>query len=159
MRGGGSFAVMTDLSNYATVVAVDHGLSIVSTSRADGTIQSSLVNSGVLAHPITGEQVVAYVALGGAKKLANLRERPRMTIAVRGGWEWSAVEGDAELIGPDDPREGIDAERLRLLLREIFQSAGGTHEDWDTYDKVMREERRTAVLIAPARAYPATRRR
>ncbi|HEY2834009.1 MAG TPA: pyridoxamine 5'-phosphate oxidase family protein [Sporichthyaceae bacterium] len=148
---------MTDLSNYITVVAADHGLSIVSTSRADGTIQSSLVNSGVINHPITGEQVVAYVAVGGAKKLANLRERPRMTIAVRGGWEWSAVEGNAELIGPDDPREGVDADRQRVLLREIFQAAGGTHEDWDTYDRVMREEGRTAVLIAPQRSYPATR--
>jgi PPOX class probable F420-dependent enzyme len=150
---------MTDLSNYRAVVAIDHGLSIVSTTRADGTIQSSLVNSGVIDHPLSGEPVVAYVALGSAKKLANLRARPRMTIAVRGGWEWSAVEGDAELIGPDDPREGVDAERLRVLLREIFQAAGGTHDDWDTYDRVMREERRTAVLVAPQRAYPANRMR
>ncbi|HWI02322.1 MAG TPA: hypothetical protein VNT52_00590, partial [Acidimicrobiales bacterium] len=29
-----------------------------------------------------------------------------------------------------------DGERLRLLLREIFTAAGGTHEDWDTYDRV-----------------------
>jgi PPOX class probable F420-dependent enzyme len=150
---------MTDLSNYRAVAAIDHGLSIVSTTRADGTIQSSLVNSGVIDHPLSGEPVVAYVALGSAKKLANLRARPRMTIAVRGGWEWSAVEGDAELIGPDDPREGVDAERLRVLLREIFQAAGGTHDDWDTYDRVMREERRTAVLVAPQRAYPANRMR
>lgn len=150
---------MSDLSNYRAVVATDHGLSIVSTARADGTIQSSLVNSGVINHPITGEPVVAYVALGGAKKLANLRARPQMTIAVRGGWEWSAVEGDAELIGPDDPREGVDDERLRVLLREIFQAAGGTHEDWDAYDRVMREERRTAVLVAPQRTYPATKMR
>jgi PPOX class probable F420-dependent enzyme len=150
---------MTDLSNYRAVVAIDHGLSIVSTSRADGTIQSSLVNSGVINHPITGEPVVAYVALGSAKKLANLRARARMTIAVRGGWEWCAVEGNAELIGPDDPRDGVDAERLRLLLREIFRAAGGTHEDWDTYDRVMREERRTAVLVAPQRVYPANRMR
>ena len=150
---------MSDLSNYRAVVAIDHGLSIVSTSRADGTIQSSLVNSGVINHPISGEPVVAYVAVGGAKKLANLRARPRMTIVVRGGWEWSAVEGDAELIGPDDPREGVDAERLRLLLREIFRAAGGTHDDWDTYDRVMREERRTAVLVPPQRAYPTNRMR
>ncbi|MGQ0846573.1 MAG: pyridoxamine 5'-phosphate oxidase [Sporichthyaceae bacterium] len=146
-----------DLSNYAKVVSVDTGLTIVSTLRADGTIQSSLVNSGVIAHPITGEQVVAYVARGGTKKLEFLRERPRTTLAVRGGWEWSAVEGDAQLIGPDDPCDGIDAEALRVLLRNIFTAAGGTHDDWDTYDRVMAEERRTAVLVAPVRAYPASR--
>jgi len=150
---------MVDLSTYARIVRVDHGLAIVSTARADGSIQSSLVNSGVLDHPLTGEPVVAYVAIGGTRKLANLRARPRTTVAVRGGWEWAAVEGDAQLIGPDDPCPGVDAARLRLLLREIFSAAGGTHDDWDTYDKVMREERRTAVLIAPLRAYPASARR
>jgi PPOX class probable F420-dependent enzyme len=150
---------MVDLSNYAHVVSLDNGLSIVSTTRADGSIQSSLVNSGVLNHPVTGEPVVGYVGLGGSRKLANLRTRPRTTIAVRGGWEWSAVEGEAELIGPDDPCEGVDAERLRMLLREVFTAAGGTHDDWDGYDRAMADERRTAVLIAPDRAYPAGTRR
>ena len=32
----------------------------------------------------------------------------------------------------------IDAERLHVLLREIFQAAGGTHDDWDTYDRTIR---------------------
>ncbi len=32
-------------------------------------------------------------------------------------------------------------------------AAGGTHDDWDTYDRVMAEERRTAVLITPDRVY------
>jgi len=47
----------------------------------------------------------------------------------------------------------VDDERLRLLLREIFTAAGGTHEDFDEYDRVMRAERRTAVLITPSRVY------
>ena len=46
-----------------------------------------------------------------------------------------------------------DAEALRTLLRDIFRSAGGTHDDWDTYDRVMAEERRAAVLVAPHRTY------
>ena len=48
----------------------------------------------------------------------------------------------------------MDAERLRLLLREIFTAAGGTHDDWDTYDRVMAEERRAAVLLTPERTQP-----
>jgi hypothetical protein len=39
------------------------------------------------------------------------------------------------------------------LLRDIFCAAGGTHDDWATYDRVMREERRTAVLVSPTRVY------
>jgi hypothetical protein len=48
---------------------------------------------------------------------------------------------------------GIDTERLRLLLREIFTAAGGTHEDFGTYDRVMREERRAAIFLHPERVY------
>jgi hypothetical protein len=40
-----------------------------------------------------------------------------------------------------------------VLLREVFTAAGGTHDDWDTYDAVMRDERRAAVLIDPTRIY------
>lgn len=55
--------------------------------------------------------------------------------------------------GPDDPHPEVDDERLRLVLRDIFSAAGGTHDDWATYDRVMREERRTAVFVSPTRVY------
>jgi PPOX class probable F420-dependent enzyme len=144
---------VNDLAGFARLVSQDHGLCVVSTLRGDGTIQASVVNAGVFEHPVTGLSTVAFVARGGARKLANLRTRPQATVVVRAGWEWTAAEGTAELIGPDDPREGIDAEGLRLLLRNIFVAAGGTHNDWDTYDQVMAEERRTAVLVRPTRVY------
>ncbi|TMK85107.1 MAG: pyridoxamine 5'-phosphate oxidase, partial [Actinobacteria bacterium] len=79
--------------------------------------------------------------------------RPRTTVVVRAGWQWAAVEGPVELAGPDDPLEGIDGDRLRLLLREIFTAAGGTHDDWDEYDRVMADERRVAVLVEPQHTY------
>ncbi|ORW62390.1 pyridoxamine 5'-phosphate oxidase [Mycolicibacterium peregrinum] len=126
---------------------------MLSTLRRDGSIQSSVVNAGVMAHPNTGDPVVALVAIGGARKLQHLRADPRATLVARAGWQWVTVEGTAEIIGPDDPDPGTDAEALRLLLRAIFEAAGGTHDDWDTYDRVMREERRTAVLISPTRVY------
>ncbi len=59
--------------------------------------------------------------------------------------------------GPDDPLPAVDAEPLRLLLREIFTAAGGTHDDFGTYDRVMAAERRVAVLVTPARISPAPR--
>ena len=111
------------------------------------------MNAGVLDHPVTGKPVVGLVARGQTRKLANLRARPRTTVVVRVGWEWVAVEGPVDLAGPDDRFGDMDAERIRLLLREIFTACGGTHDDWDTYDRVMAEERRTAVLVAPGRVY------
>lgn len=144
---------VNDLAVFAQLVSRDHGLCVVSTLRGDGSIQASVVNAGVFEHPLTGLSTVAFVARGGARKLTNLRARPQATVVVRAGWEWRAAEGRAELIGPDDPREGIDAEGLRMLLRNIFVAAGGTHDDWDTYDRVMAEERRAAVLVEPTRVY------
>jgi PPOX class probable F420-dependent enzyme len=144
---------MASLDDVSRVLGLDHGLCVVSTLRADATMQASLVNAGVLAHPITGASCVGFVARGNARKLANLRARPRATAVAHAGWEWVAVEGSAQLIGPDDPCDGIDAEGLRVLLRAVFSAAGGTHDDWDTFDSVMAAEGRAAVLIAPARVY------
>ena len=144
---------MTGLDGFASLVPQDNGLVVVSTSRADGTIQSSVVNAGVIEHPTTGERVVALVAVGGSQRLKNLRARSRATVVIRAGWQWAGVEGAVDLVGPDDPYDGIDAERLRLLLREIFTAAGGTHDDWDEYDRAMKDERRTAVVVHPERTY------
>ncbi|KUI40410.1 TIGR03618 family F420-dependent PPOX class oxidoreductase [Mycobacterium sp. GA-2829] len=141
---------MADLTAFTGLLARDHGLCVVSTLRRDGSIQSTVVNAGVLAHPVTATPVVGLVAVGGSLKLRNLRADPRATIAARAGWQWATVEGRAELIGPDDPHPEVD---LRKLLRDVFTAAGGTHDDWDTYDRVMAEERRTAVLVAPQRVY------
>jgi PPOX class probable F420-dependent enzyme len=144
---------MTDLADFGRLVPREHGLIVISTLRGDGTIQSSVVNAGVLNHPFTGPPVVGFVVRGGTRKLDNLRARPRATVVIRAGWEWAAAEGTTEITGPDDPMPGVDAERLRLLLREIFTAAGGTHDDWDTYDQVMAKERRAAVLLTPDRVY------
>lgn len=144
---------MTDLPAFEKLASADQGLVVFTTLRRDGSAQSSVVNAGVMPHPLTNEPVVALVAIGGARKLAHLRADPRTTVTARSGWQWASVEGSAQLIGPDDPHPDVDAERLRVLLREIFTAAGGTHDDWDTYDRVMREQRRTAVLISPDRVY------
>jgi PPOX class probable F420-dependent enzyme len=144
---------MPDLSAFAELVPLDHGLCVISTVRRNGTVQSSVVNAGVLDHPVRGGQVVGLVATGGSRKLHNLRADARATIVARAGWQWATVEGDADVIGPDDPHPEVDGDALRQLLRDIFRAAGGTHDDFDTYDRVMAEERRAAVLITPRRVY------
>ena len=143
---------MTTLHEAAGLAAADHGLAVVATLRADQTIQASLVNAGVLAHPDTGAEVLAFVTYGRVK-LANLRARPQLAVTFRQGWRWATVEGTAELVGPDDPQPWSDDDGLRRLLRDVFTAAGGTHDDWDAYDRTMVEQRRTAVLVTPGRIY------
>ena len=144
---------MAELADFEAFVGKDHGLAVMTVIGADGRMRPSVVNVGVLDHPLTGARVVGAVIVGRARKLANLRERPRISVVLRAGWQWTAVEGPAQIIGPDDPVEGIGPERLRLLLREIFTSAGGQHEDFDEYDRVMVAERRSAVLVTPERVF------
>lgn len=139
------------LAEVRAYLADEHGLATVSTTQADGRVLSSVVNCGVMEHPTTGEPCVALVSRGDAARLSHLRRGSAMTITIRRGWKWRAVTGPAHIIGPDDPHEGIDAERLRLLLRRVFQAAGGTHDDYDEYDRVMVEDRRAAVFVAPDR--------
>jgi PPOX class probable F420-dependent enzyme len=147
---------MTTLNEAFALAAGDSGLAVVSTVRADATVQASLVNVGVLPHPGTGHPALGFVTYGKVK-LANLRARPQLAVTFRDGWQWATVEGRAELAGPDDSQgwlAGEDtAEQLRQLLREVFVAAGGTHSDWAEYDQVMAQQRRTVVLIAPTRVY------
>ena len=105
--------VVSDLTAFSSLVPLDHGLVVVSTARADGTIQSSVVNAGILDHPVTGRAVVAFVAAGSARRLTHLRARPRCTVVIRAGWQWAAAEGPTELAGPDDPLDGINADQRR----------------------------------------------
>lgn len=142
----------TTLDEVMVLAQREHGLAVVATLRADQTIQASIVNAGALLHPITGESAIAFVTYG-ATKLRNIRARPHIALTFRSGWTWATVEGSAEVIGPDDPHPLVDAERLRLLLREVFTAAGGEHDDWETYDRTMVEQRRAAVLVAPTRLY------
>jgi Pyridoxamine 5'-phosphate oxidase len=141
---------MVSVADFEALVPLDHGLSTVAIGRGDRPPHVSVVNTGIVGHPVTGEPVVAWVTAGHARKLGRLRANPAVAVTIRAGWQWVTVEGSAELIGPDDPSLHVDAERLRLLLREIFSAAGGTHDDWDSYDTTMRDERRTAVRV-PAR--------
>lgn len=143
---------MTTLDEAVAVGREDKYLAVISTLRANGTIQSSLVNAGKLDHPATGKPVLAFVTYGPVK-LANLRARPQVTATFRSGWRWAAIEGQAEIAGPGDPQPWLDDEGLRLLRRAVFIAAGGEHEDWAEYDRVMAEQRRAAVLIDPTRVY------
>ena len=141
----------TDLDLVRRLAAADRGLAVLATTRPDGTVHTSVVNAGVLDHPVTGVPSVGLVARGDARKLAYLRRAGRAAVVFRAGWEWVSVEGPVELIGPSDPRDGFPPAELPGLLRDVFRAAGGTHDNWEEYDRVMADEGRTAVLVDPAR--------
>jgi PPOX class probable F420-dependent enzyme len=140
-----------DLQLVRELAADSQWLAVVATARADGSVHASLVNAGVLDDPVSGEPVVGVVVAGGARKLGHLRRSGRAAATFHQGWRWVSVEGPVRIAGPDDPLPGVAASAVPALLRAVFQAAGGTHEDWDEYDRVMAAERRAAVLIQPER--------
>ena len=138
---------MADLDLVRRLGAGDHGLVVIAVARPSGSVHTSVVNAGVLDDPDTGQPCVGFVARGDAKKLDHIRASGRVAVVFRSGWEWATVEGPARIIGPGDR----PADALATLLRDVFKGAGGTHDDWDEYDRVMAAEGRAAVLVEPER--------
>lgn len=144
---------MPTLADLQALLEPEHYLAVVCTTRRDAGVQASVVNVGVLDHPTGGDHAVAFVARGGSVKLRHLRRDPHITVVARSGWQWVAVEGKAQIIGPDDAVPGFDARELPALLRDVFRAAGGTHDNWAEYDQAMVDDHRAAVLISPDRLY------
>lgn len=143
-----------DLGDVKALVAQESGLAVAVVYRRDGSAATSVVNAGVLDHPVTREPVVGFVARGHAKKLQHLRSDRRATVVIRVGWEWIAVEGEVDLAGPDDTLAGLSAESLPQLLRAVYAAAvGGAADDWAALDHQMMAEGHTAVLLRPLLIY------
>ena len=51
---------MTTLKEAVALAAADSGLAVISTVRADATVQASLVNVGLLPHPATGQPSLGF---------------------------------------------------------------------------------------------------
>ena len=131
---------------------------MVVTYRANGSAHASVVNAGVVEHPVSGEHVVGFVVQGRQRtKLANLRRRPVATVVFRSGWDWLAIEGDVELLGPDN--EGcVPWPEAAPVFHTIYAEAiGGSIEDWAAGDPVIERDGHAAVLIRPAKVYGNTR--
>lgn len=144
---------MAQLSDFASLLASEGHIAVVCTSRTDGSVQASIASTGVLDHPVRGAAIAALVARGDALKVRHWRRDPRTTLVAQSGYQWVTVEGTVELAGPDDLLDGIEPATVPELLRAVFHAAGGTHDDWATFDRVMADERRVAVLVTPTRVY------
>jgi pyridoxamine 5'-phosphate oxidase-like protein len=126
-------------------------LAVVATTRPDGSVHASLVSACVIDDPVTGEPSIGMVVGGGTAKLGHLRRTRRATATFQAGHRWVSIDGPVRIAGPVDLDGGVTAEDVPAVLRAVFVAAGGTHDDWPEYDRVMAAEGRTAVFIAAAR--------
>ncbi len=136
---------MADLADVNRLAAADHHLAVFTLARADGTVHGSVVSAGVMDDPVDASPGVAAVLGGGSRKLELLRSRGRATLVFKAGFDWVAVSGPVRLVGPDDGTDlGLD---VPATIRSVFTAAGGTHEDWAEFDRVMAADRRCAIFV------------
>lgn len=139
---------MADFEDLHRFAADETGLCVVATTRSDGSVHASVVNAGLIVHPRTGVDSVALVVRGDSAKLRHVRRAGCLSITFRRGWRWVGCEGPAEVLDTDDL---VGDAGLASFLRDVFAAAGGTHDDWDTFDRVMVDEGRVAIVVTPNR--------
>ena len=106
---------MSDIEIFSNYLSEETGLATVSTTQADGRVLSTVVNCGMIKHPLTGGTCVAFVSGSKAARLRHIDRGSQVTVNVRRGWVWSSATGPADLIRPESLPESIDAEQMRLL--------------------------------------------
>ena len=120
---------------------------VITTYQRNGAMHNSLVSSG--AYQGNAAFVVVYP---NARKTRNLRRDSRCTVmTVDNDWRGHAVvEGQAQLF----EARNTEAEKLRLLLREVYRACGDKdHPDWEEYDRAMVKQEAVVVLVKPERVY------
>jgi PPOX class probable F420-dependent enzyme len=116
---------------------------ILSTTRANGTPQSSPVSAGI---DTDGRLVVSTYPQRA--KVANVRRRPTASACVLSDeWNgaWVQVDGTAEVLDLPDALEP---------LVEYFRCISGEHPDWDEYRAAMQEQGKCLIRLTIERWGP-----
>jgi PPOX class probable F420-dependent enzyme len=116
---------------------------VLTTFRADGSLQSSPVTGGV---DEQGRIVIA--SYPQRAKSANVRRQGRASVTVLSDEfndAYVQVDGDAEVIDLPDAVEP---------LVDYFRAIAGEHPDWDEYRQAMVDQGKCLIRITPKRWGP-----
>jgi PPOX class probable F420-dependent enzyme len=116
---------------------------VLTTFRADGSLQSSPVTGGV---DQQGRLVVA--SYPQRAKSGNIRRTPKASVVVLSdefNGAYVQIDGDAEVI---DVPEAVE------LLVDYYRAIAGEHPDWDDYRSAMLTQRKCLIRVTPQRWGP-----
>ncbi len=119
---------------------------VLSTTRADGRPQLSLVTGG-----LTADGQLAVATYPGRAKAKNAERNPAVSVLVMGeefNGDWVQVDGDATVLHVPEALDG---------LVEYFRCISGEHPDWDEYRQAMVDQGKSVILIDPTRWGPVSR--
>jgi PPOX class probable F420-dependent enzyme len=134
----------------ALAAARNTNQSILVTLKSDGRPQLSNV-----LHTVGEDGVLRISTTADRAKYANLRRTPWAALHVNGDtfWGYAVLEGDVSLSEvAADPHDAVTDE-----LVEVYQGAGGQHEDLEEFRASQVRDRRVVVRLTPTRAYGALR--
>lgn len=116
---------------------------ILTTFRADGTLQSSPVTGGV-----DSEGRIVIATYPQRAKSANIARRRRASIVVLSddfNGPYVQIDGEAEVI--------LLPEAIEPLV-EYFRAVAGEHPDWDEYRQAMVDQGKCLIRLTPDRWGP-----
>ena len=116
---------------------------VLTTFRADGSLQSSPVTGGV---DPDGRIVIA--SYPQRAKSANIRRRPQAGIVVL------SDEFNGPYVQVEGPAEVVDLPEALEPLVDYFRAVAGEHSDWDEYRQAMRDQRKCLIRVTPQRWGP-----
>jgi PPOX class probable F420-dependent enzyme len=111
---------------------------VLTTFRADGSLQSSPVSGGV---DDDGRIVIA--SYPQRAKFANVRRRPRASVVVLSdefNGPYVQVDGDAEVIALPQAVEP---------LVDYYRAIAGEHPDWAEYRQAMVDQGKCLIRVTP----------
>ena len=135
-------AEVVGLSDLLDFVRPRHRM-VLTTFRADGSLQSSPVTGGV---DEQGRVVIA--SYPQRAKSANIRRTPKASVVVLSdefNGAYVQIDGDAEVI---DVPEAVES------LVDYYRAIAGEHPNWDEYRSAMENERRVLLRLTVERAGP-----
>jgi PPOX class probable F420-dependent enzyme len=136
---------MVNLDNMRRFVADKHHW-VMSTTRADGRPQMSLVTGGM-----TPSGQLAVSTYPERVKAKNARRNPNVSIGVVGadfGSEWIQIDGTAQVL---DMPEATEA------FIEYYRCISGEHPNWDDYVQAMHDQGKCMIVIEPTRWSPVSK--
>jgi PPOX class probable F420-dependent enzyme len=136
---------VVNLEDLHTFVADKHHW-VLSTTRADGRPQMSLVTGGT-----SSKGQLAISTYPERVKAKNSRRNSNVSVGVMGadfGSAWVQIDGTAQVI---DMPAATDA------FIEYYRSISGEHPDWDEYVQAMNDQGKCMILIEPTRWSPVSK--
>ncbi|KAA0023390.1 PPOX class F420-dependent oxidoreductase [Antrihabitans cavernicola] len=119
---------------------------VLTTFRADGSLQSSPVTGGV-----DGDGRIVIASYPERAKTRNVRRAGKASVTVL------SDEFNGAYVRVDGPAEVIDLPDAVEPLVDYFRVIAGEHSDWDEYRAAMVEQGKVLLRVTPERWGPVAK--